>query len=98
MTADLTKPRHLGAFVMAFEPSAFVERDVFDGTMARYMKALRTSPAVEGKKVMAPGDREWSQFDERAHRGIPLDPETAASFERLAERFGLERLTAEAAA
>ena len=98
MTADLTKPRHLGAFVMAIEPAAFVERKVFDETMTRYLKALRSSPAVEGKKVMAPGDREWGQFDERAERGIPVDPETAASFGRLAERFGIEPLVDHAAA
>jgi len=84
--------------VMAIEPSAFVEREVFDETMTRYLNALRSSPAVEGRKVMAPGDREWSQFDERTQKGIPLDPETAASFERLAEHFGLERLTGAAAA
>ena len=92
MTADLTKPRHLGAFVMAIEPTAFVERDVFDGTMKRYMDALHVSPALEGRKVMAPGDREWAQAQERARIGIPIDPETAASFGRLAERFGLTPL------
>lgn len=98
MTADLTKPRHLGAFVMAIEPTAFVEREVFDDTMKRYLKALRASPALDGKKVMAPGDREWGQADERAKKGIPIDPETAASFVRLTDRFKLEPVTGDAAA
>jgi LDH2 family malate/lactate/ureidoglycolate dehydrogenase len=98
MVADLTKPRHLGAFVMAVEPTAFVERDVFDGTMKRYMDALHASPAQEGRKVMAPGDREWAQAAERAHTGIPIDPETAASFARLTERFGLRELAGVAGA
>lgn len=89
MVADLTRPRHLGAFVMAIEPTAFVEREIFDGTMKRYMDALHASPAQEGRKVMAPGDREWAQADERARTGISIDPETAASFGRLAERFAL---------
>ena len=92
MTTDLTKPRHLGAFVLAIEPSAFVEREVFDATMTRYMNALHASPALEGRKVMAPGDREWAEADARAREGIPIDPETAASFVRLADRFALEPL------
>jgi LDH2 family malate/lactate/ureidoglycolate dehydrogenase len=92
MVADLTKPRHLGAFVMAIEPTAFVERDVFDGTMKRYLDALHASPSVEGRTVMAPGDREWSQFDRRAVEGVPLDPETFASFSRLTEQYGLAPL------
>lgn len=92
MTADLSKPRHLGAFVLAIEPSAFVESEVFNATMVRYLNALRASPAVEGRKVMAPGDREWQEFDLRARDGIPLDPETAASFAGLCERLDLEPL------
>ena len=89
MTADLTKPRHLGAFVMAIEPTAFVERDVFDGTTKRYLDAIHASPPVEGGKVMAPGDREWTQFDLRAREGVPLDPETIAAFGRLTDQYGL---------
>jgi LDH2 family malate/lactate/ureidoglycolate dehydrogenase len=92
MVADLTKPRHLGAFVMAIEPTAFVERDVFNGTMKRYLDALHASPSVEGRTVMAPGDREWSQFDRRAVEGVPLDPETFAAFSRLTEQYGLAPL------
>jgi LDH2 family malate/lactate/ureidoglycolate dehydrogenase len=90
MTADLSKPRHLGAFVLAIEPSAFVELEVFNATMLRYLNALRSSPAIEGRKVMAPGDREWAECDLRAREGIPLDPETQAAFDRLAQQFGLD--------
>lgn len=92
MTADLTRPRHLGAFVMAIEPTAFVERDVFDGTMKRYLDAIHASPPVEGRKVMAPGDREWAQFELRAGDGVPLDPETIAAFVRLTDQYGLSSL------
>jgi LDH2 family malate/lactate/ureidoglycolate dehydrogenase len=93
MTADLAKPRHLGAFVLAIEPSAFVEAAVFNATMTRYLNALRSSPAMEGRTVMAPGDREWAEFDRRARAGIPLDPETQAAFARLAQRLKLKPLT-----
>jgi LDH2 family malate/lactate/ureidoglycolate dehydrogenase len=97
MIADLTKPRHLGAFVMAIEPTAFVEREVFDGTMKRYLDAIHASPSVEGRKAMAPGDREWTQFDLRAREGVPLDPETVAAFGRLTDQYGLKPLIKETA-
>jgi LDH2 family malate/lactate/ureidoglycolate dehydrogenase len=97
MIADLTKPRHLGAFVMAIEPTAFVERNIFDGTMKRYLDALHASPSVEGRKAMAPGDREWMQFDLRAREGVPLDPETIAAFGRLADQYRLTPLLKETA-
>jgi hypothetical protein len=39
---------------------------------------------------MAPGDREWAEYDRRSAKGVPIDPATAESFIDLATRFGLE--------
>ncbi|MGK6314370.1 Ldh family oxidoreductase [Neorhizobium sp. DT-125] len=87
---DFSTPRGLGAFVLAMKPGAFVQQDVFQAGMRRYVEVLRSSPAREGMKVMAPGDREWAVAEERETRGIPLDPATQEAFARLAERYGLE--------
>lgn len=84
---DLSTPRPLGAFVMAMKPDAFVDRQTFDDGMARYMSALRSSPARDGKEVLAPGDREWREADRRQVDGIPVDPDTVAAFARLAETY-----------
>jgi LDH2 family malate/lactate/ureidoglycolate dehydrogenase len=92
MMGDMSKPRHLGAFVAAIEPSAFIDEGEFDASMNRYLNALRSSPAQDGFKVMAPGDREWAEADNRARDGIPLDPETISAFAMLAERFGLNSI------
>lgn len=86
---DMSTPRNLGAFVLALNPDAFVERSIFDDTMRRYVRAVREGPAVAGGKVMAPGDREWAEAERRRREGIPVDPETLAEFRMLAGRFGL---------
>jgi LDH2 family malate/lactate/ureidoglycolate dehydrogenase len=87
---DFSTPRGLGAFVLALRPDAFVDEKAFFDGMARYLAALRASPARAGGKVMAPGDREWAEADRRAVEGIPLDPATLVAFRRLADRFGIE--------
>jgi LDH2 family malate/lactate/ureidoglycolate dehydrogenase len=87
---DFSKPRKLGAFVMALAPTAFLPEDVFQDGMERYLEQLRGSPARAGESVLAPGDREWAEADRRAVHGIPIDPETETAFRRLANLYGLD--------
>lgn len=86
---DFTTPRGLGAFVLALNPSAFVDDDIFRDGMKRYLLALRGSPARAGESVLAPGDREWIEAERRAVHGIPIDPATEEAFKRIAGRYGL---------
>ncbi|WP_022728174.1 Ldh family oxidoreductase [Fodinicurvata sediminis] len=86
---DFSTPRGLGAFVLAIKPDAFVDQATFEAGMARYLEQLRASPARNGARVMAPGDREWQEVDRRARNGVPLDPATKAAFMRLSENFGI---------
>jgi LDH2 family malate/lactate/ureidoglycolate dehydrogenase len=92
---DISTPRDMGAFVLALDPAAFVERSVFDDTMRRYLRALRSGPAVAGGKVMAPGDREWAEAEQRRLAGIPLDPETLVEFRAIAGRYDIPLFRAE---
>jgi len=87
---DFSTPRGLGAFVVAFNPDAFLDRAQFDAGMRRYVDTLRNSPARGDCRVMAPGDREWDVARQREAEGVILDPATATAFAELAERFGLE--------
>lgn len=87
---DLHTPRGLGAFVMAIQPDAFLDRAAFGAGMSRYLSQLRVSRAVPGGAVMAPGDREWAEADRRAAQGIPIDPATANACAGLAREFGLD--------
>lgn len=85
---DFATPRGLGAFVIALDPGAFAGADALARGMARYLTLLRGSPAVEGGRVMAPGDREWAERDRRLREGIPLDPDTTTAFRQLARDTG----------
>ena len=84
---DLSTPRSMGAWVLAVDPEMFIGRARFEDAMQRYLKSLRASPAMEGQRVMAPGDREWTEAERRERTGIPLDPATLEAFEALSQAF-----------
>jgi len=86
---DFSKPRGLGAFVIALNPAAFLDIDIFDAAMKRYLDTLRASPAREGLTVLAPGDREWAVAAEREKHGVTLDPATVEAFRTLASTYQL---------
>ncbi|GJD65744.1 Ldh family oxidoreductase [Methylobacterium frigidaeris] len=85
---DFTRPREMGAFVLALRPAAFVDPGVFRAGMVRYLAALRGSP-VAGGPVMAPGDREWAEAERRDRDGVPVDPTTLAALATLAGQYAL---------
>lgn len=86
---DFEQPRFLGAFMLALNPDAFLDRAQFDAGMRRYLDQLRQSTAAAGGRVMAPGDREWAVARQRESDGVTLDPATAAAFATIADDFGL---------
>lgn len=86
---SITQPREMGAFVLAIDPDGFVGRIAASLIMDRYVEKLRASKAVAGKTVMAPGDREWAEADQRRVRGVPLDPVTVEGFQALCDRYSL---------
>jgi LDH2 family malate/lactate/ureidoglycolate dehydrogenase len=86
---DLSTPRRLGAFVMVINPTAFVDKDVFDARILRYLAALRGSRSAAGGTVLAPGDREWAEEERRRKEGIPLDPQTVRDFADISQETGI---------
>ena len=86
---DFAQPRLLGAFLLALNPDAFLDRAAFDAGMHRYLDRLRGSLAAQGGRVMAPGDREWAVAAQRDVEGVRLDPATAEAFAAIAARHGI---------
>jgi len=86
---DMSTPRELGAFVIALDPAAFVAFDIFQTGMRHYLTTLRSSPAREGTRVLAPGDREWLEASRRHIDGIPVDPATRQAFDEIAGATGV---------
>lgn len=89
---DFTTPRRLGHFFIVIDPDRFVPRPVYDAGMAAYLASIRGAPAREGKRVMAPGDREWAVEIERSRDGIPFAPPQRTAFDALADELGVARL------
>ncbi|TDL85128.1 Ldh family oxidoreductase [Meridianimarinicoccus aquatilis] len=87
---DFSTPRGMGAFVAVLDPAAFAGAELVQAGITRYLELLRTSPAQQGRTVMAPGDREWAVALERRKNGISLDPVTADSFSELARALNLK--------
>lgn len=84
---DFATPRGMGAFTLALNPDAFLDRARFDAGMRRYVGTLRGSVTRAGGRVMAPGDREWQVACDRDHAGVILDPATAEAFDGIVARL-----------
>lgn len=84
-------PRDMGGFALAINPSAFIAPEIYGAIMTRYLANIRAAVPAEGAggKPMAPGDREWAVEEERARKGVPVDPVSEEAFVELAGKYGL---------
>ncbi|MGR4068107.1 Ldh family oxidoreductase [Billgrantia sp. C5P2] len=89
---DMSTPRGVGHFFLVMRPDAFVERDAFDRGMLDYLADLRAQPALEGREVLAPGDREWRCQAHRDAEGIPLDTANVVAYAELAKALSIAAL------
>ncbi len=90
---DFSTPRGMGAFIIALDPDAFAGAELVRAGITRYLELLRASPAQPGRKVMAPGDREWAVALDHRKNGITLDPVTLAEFADLASSLTVDPIS-----
>lgn len=89
---DFSTPRRLGHFFIVIDPRRFVSGNIYDSAIQSYLHDLRRQPSRPGKKVMAPGDREWACEEERRQFGIPIGNQLRLDFDALADSLGVKRL------
>jgi LDH2 family malate/lactate/ureidoglycolate dehydrogenase/DNA-binding GntR family transcriptional regulator len=89
---EMETPRHLGAFVLAIDPSAFGGAEAFRAVVTRYVTAIRQSSRAGSDPVMAAGDREWQEEARRLRDGILLDPDTITSLNDFAAEQSIPAL------
>jgi ureidoglycolate dehydrogenase (NAD+) len=89
---DFSTPRRLGHFFMVIDYRRFVSSQNYETGMRGYLHDLRSQPAKTGRRVMAPGDREWSMMEERRQRGIPVMRRLREELDCLACGLGIERI------
>ena len=89
---DFSTPRRLGHFFLAIDTLRFVATQAYAAGMHGYLHALRSQPAKSGRKVMAPGDREWATMDERTRYGIPVMRRLREELDHLSDDLGVLRI------
>jgi LDH2 family malate/lactate/ureidoglycolate dehydrogenase len=85
---DFSTPRRMGHFFMAIDYRRFVAASLYESAMCAYLQDLRCQPSKPGKRVMAPGDREWSVLEERKLNGIPVMRRLRAELDRISVDLG----------
>ena len=85
--SPMDKPRSLGQFYMVIRIDGVVKKNDFLSTMQAMSDDLRAEPAIDGEKVMMPGDPEIEISIIRMLEGIPLDDSTANSFIKLSHDY-----------
>ncbi|MEQ9166027.1 MAG: Ldh family oxidoreductase [Fulvivirga sp.] len=80
----------LGHFLGAMRIDAWRPADEFKSHMDNWISRFRETKAVEGKKVLIPGDPEREFEAERSKNGIPLNENVVKDLQELAEKFSLD--------
>ncbi|MEQ8477419.1 Ldh family oxidoreductase [Fulvivirga sp.] len=80
----------LGHFLGAMRIDAWRPADEFKSHMDNWISRFRETKAVEGKKVLIPGDPEREFEAERSKNGIPLNENVVKDLQELAQKFSLD--------
>lgn len=80
----------LGHFVGAMRIDAFRPAEEFTHHMDNWIQRFRNAEAVEGKKVLIPGDPEREMEAERTHKGIPVLAKVVADLSEVAKKLEVE--------
>ena len=88
MYAQLDRPRCLGSFVLALDPSRFAGGAALAAVVATAMAEVKT----QGREVLAPGDPEYGSESRRRAEGIPVESSLLEELRHWATRLGLPTL------
>jgi L-2-hydroxycarboxylate dehydrogenase (NAD+) len=80
----------IGHFFGAMRIDAFRPADEFKAHMDNWITTFRNSRAIDGEKVLIPGDPERWMEEERMRNGIPVQIKVKEDLIQLAAKFGLQ--------
>lgn len=78
-----------GHFYGAMRIDAFRPADEFKKSMDCWIETFKNAKAVEGKRVLIPGEPEMMHYEERIKNGIPLIDKVVNDLKQLAVKFDL---------
>lgn len=85
MYAELTRPRRIGAFVIALDPMRFAGGATFAATIEHLARMLAAEPGAP----RMPGDPELEEEALRRARGIPVEPGLRAEIAQWSGKLGV---------
>lgn len=77
----------IGHFLGAIRVDAFRPAEEFLKEMDNWILRFKNAKAIEGKKVLIPGDPEREQETQRMQNGIPLMPSVVEDLKQLAQKL-----------
>ena len=83
MYADLTRPRRIGAFMIALDPARFAGGPSFAATLEHLARMLAAEPGAP----RMPGDPELEEQALRRAHGIPVEPGLCAEIRHWSEKL-----------
>lgn len=87
---DLDRPQNIGHFMLALDVNSFRPLNEFKNTMDSLILSIKSSEPAEGfKELFLPGEIEYTKTEERAQKGIDLNPVVAQNLLNLARDLGL---------
>ncbi|MBC8022635.1 MAG: Ldh family oxidoreductase [Burkholderiales bacterium] len=84
MYEELDKPRKIGHFLMAIDPSRFAGGETLEATIEQLIADLRTQG-----DILFPGEPELNEQDKRLAEGIPIDAEALAEMKKWSAKLGI---------
>ena len=79
-----------GAFILAIDIAAFIDRETFDRQMAEFIEAVtHLEPFPGQERALLPGTLEWEREREWAKVGIPVGPQHQTALEGAGRKFGV---------
>ena len=79
-----------GHFLGAMRIDGFRDAEEFKQNMDKWIERFKNAPAIEGKKVIIPGEPERESEAERRISGLPLIEPIIENLKGLSNRFGLK--------
>jgi len=84
MYEDLDRPRKIGHFLVAIDPSRFAGGDTFEATIDDLIADLKRQG-----DILFPGEPELIEQEKRLAEGIPIDAEALADMKKWSARLGI---------
>ena len=88
---EKSKHPRIGHFFMAFDPSYFIDIDLFKTRMDDMINRLKTAEKAEGQeRIFVHGEKEYDEYELREQNGIPIDEKTTESLIGYSNEFSID--------